>query len=205
MPNATKPIPELSEKDKERFWSKVSKGGPLPDQFNPHYSGLDRCWNWLAGVAGSGYGVFTVNRKAFSSHRIAYFIERGDIPLGMFVLHRCDNRRCCNPTHAFLGKNSENTSDMYIKGRGSFTGSDFLTAHPELKLRGSAQPRSKLTEVIVTEMRRRAATKESGASLARAFGVTKEAANSAICGDTWAHLPDAIPKGSRQYITSNKN
>lgn len=34
-----------------------------------------------------------------------------------FVLHKCDNRKCCNPNHLFLGSMSTNQKDAYAKGR----------------------------------------------------------------------------------------
>ena len=61
------------------------------------------------------------SRDAFrtvSSHRYAWELWEGPIPNGMNVLHRCDNRRCCNPAHLFLGTQQENMLDMYAKGRG---------------------------------------------------------------------------------------
>ena len=43
--------------------------------------------------------------------------RKGEIPSSLFVLHNCDNRKCINPEHLFLGTNEENMLDMKLKGR----------------------------------------------------------------------------------------
>jgi hypothetical protein len=43
----------------------------------------------------------------------------GDIPTGQGVLHKCDNRKCINPEHLFLGTDKDNAHDRTIKGRSS--------------------------------------------------------------------------------------
>lgn len=52
-----------------------------------------------------------------SAHRIAWMIVHGGVPEKMFVLHKCDNRLCCNPDHLFLGTHQDNMDDMVSKGR----------------------------------------------------------------------------------------
>lgn len=97
---------------KDRFWDKVEKLGP------------DECWPWKAAKDPRGYGRIGGDRRRSSgkravelAHRIAYQLEIGDVPLGLFVCHRCDNPTCCNPAHLFLGTCKDNNQDMYAKGR----------------------------------------------------------------------------------------
>ena len=50
-------------------------------------------------------------------HRVVFRSVVGDIPDGMFVLHRCDNPRCHNPEHLYLGTQAQNMTDMWARGR----------------------------------------------------------------------------------------
>jgi len=74
------------------------------------------CWETLLDQAHK-YPQITISGQKFMIHRLSYIEFRGTIPDGLRVLHRCDNPRCHNPSHLFLGTTSDNMRDMVAKGR----------------------------------------------------------------------------------------
>ncbi len=170
---------EISEKIHKRFWSKVNKSGPVPE----HCPELGPCWVWT-GFTQNGYGGFHTKGMQMRSHRVSWILANGQIPNGLCVMHKCDNRLCQNPSHLVLGTVLENIKDRDTKGRqsrgdthssrlhperlarGDRNGSrlhpetrprgdnHFARRHPELMPRGESSARSKLTEAQVLEIRR---------------------------------------------------
>lgn len=57
------------------------------------------CWNWLGARAKNGYGNFGLNNKSALSHRVSFTIFKGEIPEGLWIDHKCRNRKCVNPNH----------------------------------------------------------------------------------------------------------
>lgn len=75
------------------------------------------CWHSHQKAGPNGYVQATLRAKRFFLHKLSYVIHKGPIPEGLFVLHECDNRRCWNPDHLWLGTISDNKQDEIAKGR----------------------------------------------------------------------------------------
>lgn len=75
------------------------------------------CWNWLGAKDKRGYGFIYYGGRNQRAHRIVYLLGHGDIPVGMYICHRCDNPSCVKPEHLFLGSPAANYWDARRKGR----------------------------------------------------------------------------------------
>lgn len=131
---------------KTRFWAKVRK--------------THKCWEWTAATA-KGYGRFCVKKPVITqAHRMSWMLLKGAIPNGMWVLHKCDNRRCVNPKHLFLGKALDNMLDCVSKGR--FNPKSWA-------LVGEDGPNAKLTAIEVRRIRTLHATGASRTAILKQF------------------------------------
>lgn len=143
------------------------------------------CWNWI-GTTRGGYGRLVIGsrtngtRRSVSAHRLSHEVFLGEVPEGLEVCHRCDNRRCVNPDHLFAGTRQDNIDDREAKNRNR-------------PLRGEANSGAKLTEAEVTSMRRLRSTGLAYAAIAERFSICKKTAMKICKGESWAHLPPPPP------------
>lgn len=133
-------------------------------------AGEAACWPWMGTLSHDGYGLFCVKRKWRKASRVALKFSGANVPDDMCVCHTCDNRRCCNPAHMFLGTNADNTADKVAKGRQS---------------RGGAV--SKLTADQVRIMRTDAASGLTHAALSRQYGISRPSVSAIVRRKTWKH------------------
>lgn len=75
------------------------------------------CWEWTGRTTPRGYGTIFIDGKGYLTHRVAWTITNGFIPKGLYICHHCDNRKCINPDHLFLGTQKDNIQDCILKGR----------------------------------------------------------------------------------------
>jgi hypothetical protein len=78
------------------------------------------CWEWKGFVSPDGYAQtkdYDCIKTNILAHRLSYKVFKGEIPDGMCVCHACDNRKCCNPKHLWLGTRFDNNKDCFDKGR----------------------------------------------------------------------------------------
>lgn len=131
--NHPTPLPAMSEKDIQRFWSKVDKRGP------------DECWPWLGRITPSGYGDMNVSSKPVRVGRISLFLASGVDPFPLLACHTCEDRyppgdvgyrRCCNGNHLYAGTNRQNADDRIRTGRLARGDRHGSVTHPESVPRG---------------------------------------------------------------------
>jgi len=155
-----------TSKDIERFWGYVNK-----ESSSIFYNGL-RCWEWNGNCFPNGYGQISIGGrfgKKHLVHRVSYELFFGEIAYGLLVLHHCDNRRCVQPAHLFLGSHYDNTMDMIQKERQGNNA-------PKSPAHGEVHGMAKLTDKQVAEIRQRYGKRgiggESSMTLAKEFGVS---------------------------------
>lgn len=130
------------------------------------------CWEWQGYVVPAGYGSIQWNGRPWLAHRVAFLLSGAKLEPGQWVLHHCDNRRCCNPGHLYAGTVVENNRDMRTRGRARYP-------------QGETHGRARLTPAQVLEIR--TATGPL-LKIAQRYGIGKRAVKKIRARERWKHL-----------------
>lgn len=152
------------------------------------------CIEWQGNINNSGYGVICVKRygkrKIVSTHRYSWEREHGAINDNLCVCHKCDNPKCVNVDHLFLGTRYDNNHDRSLKKR---SGKRFFTEEDRYKYscinRGENNNASKLTEDQVKTIKRMRG-KYTRVEIAKMFNVSLSCIKDIFGGKTWTYLKD---------------
>jgi hypothetical protein len=156
MPRGVYPRPTLLE----RVQRKIVRG--------------NGCHLWRGATDGRDYPVVWLDGVNIRALAVLWRAERGEIPFGMELCHRCDTPRCMNLDHVFTGTHADNLRDMWAKERSP---------------RGEQRVQAVLTNQAVREMRLiRMRDGMSYQALASQFGVSINAAWCAVNHKSWRHL-----------------
>lgn len=152
----------------ESFWARIKVGAD------------DECWEWTGTVTSAGYGCLSWHGRHYVAHRVSAWLSGlVESPSGpkhsrepTHVLHKCDNRRCCNPNHFFLGTFTDNMKDAYNKKR---------KAQPK----GEKHANAKLTNQQAEEIRQRYNNGEYQIPLAKEYGVSQRVISLIVRGEAY--------------------
>lgn len=161
MPKYIKPNRRSKPSD---FWKRVQ------------IKGQDECWEWQGQLMDNRpYGKVKYHQQHWSAHRLAYTLANGEIPEGMNVCHACDNPKCCNPSHLWLGTHADNNKDRTAKGRSA---------------KGESHRSAKLTPSAVTEIREKYASGQySQEALSKIYGIAQTGIGYIVRRKHWKHVP----------------
>lgn len=132
------------------------------------------CWNWQGNFSPNGYGMLGINGKTHSAHRTSYEFHSGQtIPKGMMVCHRCNNKRCINPDHLYIGTHNDNMRDVAMTDvhKGENNAKAILTQSQVLEIKTHIRER-RIVYRKIAEM----------------YGVSRQAIKDIASGRTWGWL-----------------
>ncbi len=156
--------------------SRYKKINPIK-RFNKFFkkSGKDKCWKWEGGFGRDDYGSFYDGKNQIAAHRFSYIIHnKVKLKTNELVCHICDNPKCVNPDHLFIGSYQDNVDDAVKKKRHAFG-----------EKVGTSKLREKDTILIKQLLKYNC---YSHRELSILFNISKPAITSINRGRTWKHI-----------------
>ena len=164
------------------FHARISqRPGPLETQ----------CWIWTGTLRSDGYGIRTIHRKCWSTHRWAFHRWNGPIPNGALICHKCDVRACCNPEHLYAGTKRTNAIDAVARGQ-MMTGKRWYEVMAGKTPHGEGHCCARLTEDDVRWIIANVG-KRGHKAAGKRFGVNRKTIADVVYGKSWKHIPRPIP------------
>jgi len=146
--------------------------GMTPKQrWESYVDKTDGCWEWTGYCATNGYGQLNIGGSLKYAHRLSWLFHNGAVPKDACILHHCDNRKCVNPDHLFLGTRADNSADMVSKGRQTI---------------GERNPMAKITNEQAMEIIK---SREPKGILAVRYGIEPKTVDDIRKRRSWRHLP----------------
>lgn len=146
----------------------------LKKRFEKFVVKTDNCWEWNGSIRGGGYGQIGIaGGSSLTASRASWIIHFGKIPEGMWVLHQCDNRKCTNPKHLFLGTCKDNIHDMIKKGR--------KITIPK----GTLPWNTQINHEIASEIRKMTLNKVKHSDICKKYNVSLNIVRDISRGKTW--------------------
>lgn len=157
-------LPIYEERFKKRYFNYVEKS-----------KSTEGCWNWTGAGTKEGYGHISYKAKVKKSSRIMWEWIYGKIPNKMIICHNCDNPKCVNPDHLFLGTDAINRVDCMKKGRMKY-------------FHGENCSQAKLKDFQVLEIKKLLKDGFSITELAKMYSMGKTTIAHIKNGDNWKHI-----------------
>lgn len=137
------------------------------------------CIEFKGMIDDRGYGRIFGNHQF--AHRISYHLHYGVDPGFGLVCHHCDNRKCINPEHLYLGTHQTNANDKVERNRCS-------------RLKGESNPAATMTDEMAQSVINEPGTYRE---VARKFGLLPNAVRNVKLGITWPNLDRSEVKTSQ--------
>jgi len=170
----------IQNKENQWRWSNTTeteKFNRLRVRFEKYVVKQEGCWDWKGCIHRSGYApmLFLNPGQQKNAHIVSWILHNGEVPKGLWVLHKCDNRKCTNPEHLFLGTAKDNTDDKDRKNRGNH-------AH------GESHTHAILTVEKVKEIRKKLSMGITMKRLSEEYNISSGALYAIKKNTTWKHV-----------------